>query len=105
MTANAPDAWRLFTLRELATPAEALLRRLQQLQSGLPAEAPPAFARAVGQMNERAAGLLDMVRAALTPGAPAPADPKFRHDLRSHLALLLGLCDLWRRQTGNPVVE
>src|SRR5262245_56403835 len=86
---TAKEAWRLYTLRELTTPAEALVRRLGQLRESLPEEAPPVFARVVGQMAERADRLLSQLRAVLTPGlpgAPEPDDPKFRHDLRADVA-------------------
>lgn len=98
---RAARAWRSATRHELAAPAAALVRDADALQRDLPADAPPRFTAAVGNIRTRARDLLDLINRVAGVELSEDDERTARHDLRGHAAYIVGITSLWRDQAAK----
>src|SRR5262245_43863194 len=83
------------TWPELAESARALGDSVARLTRSLPPDAPGRFRTACAQMAQRAAQFAEAIDRS---GAPDLRDRLLRHDLRAHLALVIGYAELWHKR-------
>lgn len=102
------EARLVLTVRELSAPIDALCRRVSRLAAAAPENAPVAFRTAVEGLTLRSGQMQELVRQGLDPGGAAGVailDRTFHHDLRGHLAYVLGSCELWQRKAPTLMLE
>ncbi|MFM7150717.1 MAG: response regulator, partial [Gemmataceae bacterium] len=87
---------------ELLEKARQMAQTASRLQAGLTPGLPERFVTAVEQMAQRANQFVEMVD---LPAPPDLRDRVLRHDLRAHLALVIGFSELWQRPGAAQKVE
>src|SRR5262245_7281568 len=89
------------TWPELVESARALRDAAGGLAGHLPADAPERFRTAAAQVAQRAG---EFARVVDRPEPPDLKDRLLRHDLRAHLALVIGYAELWlKRRTQEGI--
>lgn len=83
---------------DLLEAAAVLRDAAQRLRDTLGPDAPARFRTAIGQMAQRA------VQFAEQAVAPDLRDRQVRHDLRAHLALVIGYAELWLKNRKDAVI-
>jgi adenylate cyclase len=87
------------TWAELVQAARALREAAQRLRDAPPPGAPDRVRASVEQIAGRAAQFADLLEC---PEPPDLRDRHLRHDLRAHLAVVIGYGELWQRRGGQP---
>jgi class 3 adenylate cyclase len=111
--ARAPDrarqAWLAHKRQELLAPAVALRDRSDMLLKDAEDRGHEDFLRDVRQVRASAGRLVDLLGDALAPGVLAGGQDELarrvRHDLRTPLAEILGLCDGWAEDAGEALLD
>lgn len=85
--------------KELGEAAHVLRDVAGRLVHGLSEDAPERFRTAITQMAFRASQFADTLD---RPERPDLRDRLMRHDLRAHLALVIGYGDLWQKRKPSP---
>jgi len=86
----------------LLEKARQMAQTASRLQAGLTPGLPERFVTAVEQMAQRSRKFVEMVD---LPEPPDLRDRVLRHDLRAHLALVIGFSELWQRPVAAHKVE
>jgi CheY-like chemotaxis protein len=86
------------TWPELVESARALSDSTRRLTGSLPADAPERFRTAAEQMSRRAEEFAEVIG---RPESPDLRDRLLRHDLRAHLALVIGYAELWQKRKAQ----
>ncbi len=90
------------TWPELVESARALRDAAGGLAGRLPDDAPERFRTAAAQVAQRAG---EFARAVDRPEPPDLKDRLLRHDLRAHLALVIGYAELWLKRRAQEGIS
>jgi CheY-like chemotaxis protein len=107
--ARSRQAWLAAKRQELLTPASALLELSQMLLSDASDCAPPEFLRDQQRVHAAASRLLTMIDEVLDPlnvaDVAGELPRRIRHDLRTPLTEIIGLCEFWLEDAVEPFLE
>ncbi len=102
------SAWLASRKGELLAPAAALLDLCEMVLKDARELEHPAFLADQEQALASAQRLVALAEAGLDPASPGATAPDFarrlRHDLRSPLAHILGLCEFWLEEDAEELV-
>ncbi len=102
-------AWLTCTRRELAAPADALLRLAAMLLEDAGQRGPEQFRADLEKIHHSSAELCQRIERLLAPDQPEPANdewaPRVRHELRTPLAHILGYCEMWVEDAADYLLE
>jgi class 3 adenylate cyclase len=104
---RARQAWLANKRQELLAPASALLDLSEMLFRDAQERGHESFLRDQCQVRDSARRLLAMIAEVLAPGSPAEGDlaRRVRHDLRTPLTEMIGLCEIWLEDAGEVLLE
>jgi adenylate cyclase len=104
----ARQAWLANKKQELLTPAAALHELSEMLMQDAAERGQEDFLAGVRQVRDSSGRLLAMIDEVLVPGIAVAEDElarRARHDLRTPLAEVLGICELWLEDAPEQLLE